>query len=364
VVNHLFQEVIQKASASVRRVVGVVDNTYIVAACSDVRKVDATLDGREINGIFYSGNAHSVSGITYKAFGEDPRKFDFAFFVQGDDEHAKFCCDMLAASFGTILELYDEKREKAAFIRNVLLDNILPGDIYIKSREFRLDSELERVALYVKAEEAKEADLAELVLSLFPDRSRDFVITIRAGEVALVKDLTETNEMCHIRAMAEAMRAMLIETFGEVYVGVGTIVQGVRDLSSSFKEAQIALEVSKVFEMGGTVVTYENLGIARLIYQLPTTLCGMFLREVFKKGGVEILDDETVFTIRAFFENSLNVSEASRKLFIHRNTLVYRLDKVEKLTGLDLRKFEDAIVFKVALMVSKYLEFTNSRSRY
>ena len=137
---------------------------------------------------------------------------------------------------------------------------------------------------------------------------------------------------------------------------------GIKDLAHSFKEAQVALEVGKVFDNERTIISYDNLGIARLVYQLPTTLCEMFLKEVFKKGSIESLDQETLFTIQKFFENNLNVSETSRKLFVHRNTLVYRLEKIKKLTGLDLREFEDAIVFKVALMVKRYL--TASPTKY
>ena len=138
--------------------------------------------------------------------------------------------------------------------------------------------------------------------------------------------------------------------------GIGTLVTGIKDLAHSFKEAQVALEVGKVFDTEKSIISYENLGIARLIYQLPTTLCDMFLKEVFKRGSIDSLDQETRFTIQKFFENDLNVSETSRKLFVHRNTLVYRLEKIKKLTGLDLREFDDAIVFKVALMVNKYLD--------
>ena len=146
-----------------------------------------------------------------------------------------------------------------------------------------------------------------------------------------------------------------IGRIGRVVVGIGTIVSGVKELSKSFKEAQVSLEVGKVFDTEKSIVSYNNLGIARLIYQLPTTLCEMFLKEVFKKGSIDSLDHETLFTIQKFFENNLNVSETSRKLFVHRNTLVYRLEKIKKLTGLDLREFDHAIVFKVALMVKKYL---------
>ena len=147
-----------------------------------------------------------------------------------------------------------------------------------------------------------------------------------------------------------------------VVVGIGTVALHLRDLAKSYKEAQIAIEVGKVFDTEKYVINYENLGIGRLIYQLPTTLCEAFLKEVFKKGSIEALDQETLFTIQRFFEYNLNVSETSRKLFVHRNTLVYRLEKIKKLTGLDLREFDHAIVFKVALMVKKYLNSQNSKS--
>jgi carbohydrate diacid regulator len=158
----------------------------------------------------------------------------------------------------------------------------------------------------------------------------------------------------------EAVAQMIFDTvctelYVTVSVGVGTVVENVRELARSYKEAQIALEVGKIFENEKNINSYENLGIGRLIYQLPTTLCEMFLEEVFRKGSIESLDYETLTTIQAFFENNLNVSETSRKLFVHRNTLVYRLEKIRKLTGLDLREFDHAITFKVALMVKKYL---------
>ena len=167
------------------------------------------------------------------------------------------------------------------------------------------------------------------------------------GEDATAKDMEEV-----ALRIEEALRA---DGESRVFVGIGTLALHLRDLAKSYKEAQIAIEVGKVFDTEKTIINYENLGIGRLIYQLPTTLCEIFLSEVFKKNSIDSLDQETLFTINMFFENSLNVSETSRKLFVHRNTLVYRLEKIKKLTGLDLREFDDAIIFKVALMVKKYL---------
>ena len=158
-----------------------------------------------------------------------------------------------------------------------------------------------------------------------------------------------------LQAMAASEDTINAELLVKCVIGIGTVVPQLKDLSRSLKEAQVAIEVGRVFDADKTIINYENLGIGRLIYQLPTTLCEMFLQEVFKKNPIDALDKETLFTINKFFENNLILSETARKLFVHRNTLVYRLEKIKKLTGLDLREFDDAITFKVALMVKKYL---------
>jgi len=201
-------------------------------------------------------------------------------------------------------------------------------------------------------------DLAaiDVVQSLYPDRQTDFVLSISENDIALVKQLPEGAESKELYKVALGIQEALNKELGvKTVIGVGTIVNHVRDLARAYKEAQVAIEVGKVFDTEKSIINYENLGIGRLIYQLPTTLCDMFLQEVFKKNPIDSLDQETLYTINKFFENNLNVSETARKLFVHRNTLVYRLEKIKKLTGLDLREFDDAITFKVALMVKKYL---------
>ena len=174
--------------------------------------------------------------------------------------------------------------------------------------------------------------------------------------MALIKQLSDTTESKDLYKVAKQIEDALAEELNvKAVIGIGTIVSHIRDLARAYKEAQVAIDVGKVFDTEKSIINYENLGIGRLIYQLPTTLCEMFLQEVFKKNPIDALDQETLFTINKFFENNLNVSETARKLFVHRNTLVYRLEKIKKLTGLDLREFDDAITFKVALMVKKYL---------
>jgi len=182
--------------------------------------------------------------------------------------------------------------------------------------------------------------------------------TTNAITVLLEDEVEQAELMALASSMEEAIKSQL---FVKTIIGIGGVAEHLRELADSYKEAQVAIEVGKVFDTEKNIINYENLGIGRLIYQLPTTLCEIFLSEVFKKNSIDTLDQETLFTINKFFENNLNVSETSRKLFVHRNTLVYRLEKIKKLTGLDLREFDHAIIFKVALMVKKYLNSRENR---
>ena len=196
----------------------------------------------------------------------------------------------------------------------------------------------------------------EIIQSIVNDKSGDYVINISEQDIVIVKEVGEGEGAEELEAFAEkVMKTAQTEYAARLLIGISSIVEKLKDLARAYKEARIALEVGKVFDIERPIMSYENLGIGRLIYQLPTTLCEIFLQEVFKKGSLESLDRETLMTVQSFFENNLNVSETSRKLFVHRNTLVYRLEKIRKLTGLDLREFDHAVTFKVALMVKKYL---------
>ena len=352
--NRLFQGIVHQMKDAIDRTIGVIDETSVVIACSELGKIGEV--NESINSETLSSTAPFViNGYTYKSFGSNA-KYDYAVFVQGTDEYAQKYSQLLSVSFASIKQYYDEKYDRSNFIKNVILDNILPGDIYLKARELHFNSEVSRVCLLIKIVSKTDVSAYDIIQNLFPDKSKDFVININEAEIALVKEIKADTESRALEKLASSISDTLSsEFYTHCVVGIGTTVTGIKDLARSFKEAQSALEVAKVFDTERTIVSYDNLGIARLIYQLPTTLCEMFLKEVFKRGSIESLDQETLFTIQRFFENNLNVSETSRKLFVHRNTLVYRLEKIKKLTGLDLREFEDAIVFKVALMVKKYL---------
>ena len=353
--NRLFQGIIHQMKDAIDRTIGVIDASGTIVCCSDLVRIGDTgvVDMKEV---LSSGEVKVIGGKTFLAISTQNHP-DSAIFVDGNDENAKNYAKLISISLGGIKQYYDVKFDRSNFIKNVILDNILQGDIYLKTRELGFNNEVSRCVLLIRTAERSEVSVSETVQNLFPDKNKDFVININETDIALVKEVRQGNEIKDLEKLARSIVDSLhTEFYINSIIGIGTIVTGIKELPRSFKESQIALEVGKVFDTEKTIVTYENLGIARLIYQLPTTLCEMFLKEIFKKGSISGLDHETLFTIQKFFENNLNVSETSRKLFVHRNTLVYRLEKIKKLTGLDLREFDDAIVFKVALMVKKYLD--------
>ncbi|MBE6598441.1 MAG: PucR family transcriptional regulator [Ruminococcaceae bacterium] len=352
--NRLFQGVIHQMRDAVDRVFGVIDDNGVVIACSELVKIGEMRQGVR-DELAYTSDAVTSGGYTYKPIGTGS-KWEYIVFIEGEDKNAEKIATLLAVSLSNIKNLYDEKYDKSSFIKNIILDNILPSDIYIKSKELRFNAEETRVVFLIKFHSKSDVLSFDMVQNIFPDKNKDYVISTGEQDIVLVKEIKPNTDIREIEKIAKSIADTLnSEFYVKVSIGIGTVVDNIKDLARSYKEAQVALEVGKVFDTEKNILSFENLGIGRLIYQLPTTLCEMFLQEVFKNGSLDSLDRETLMTIQCFFENNLNVSETSRKLFVHRNTLVYRLEKIRKLTGLDLREFDHAITFKVALMVKRYL---------
>ena len=352
--NRLFQGIIHQIGDAANRTIGVIDDTGVIIACSELVKIGEARHGIH-DELAYTSDAVTVEGYTYRPIGT-AAKWEYIVFVEGEDDTAERLADILSISLSTIKNLYDEKYDKNSFIKNIILDNILPSDIYIKGKELRFNTEEVRVVFLIKFLSRTEVLPFNMVQQIFPDKNKDYVISISEQDIVVVKEIKGGTDIREIEKLARSIADTLgTEFYAKVAIGIGTAVDNIKDLARSYKEAPTAIEVGKVFDTEKTVISYENLGIGRLIYQLPTTLCEMFLQEVFKYGSLESLDHETLMTIQCFFENNLNVSETSRKLFVHRNTLVYRLEKIRKLTGLDLREFDNAITLKVALMVKRYL---------
>ncbi len=358
--NRLFQNVIYQMKGAVDRIIGVVDENGMIIACSELVKIGEI--NQSIRDEFtYSTDMVVSGGYTYRPIASGSKN-EYIVFMEGEDKMAEKMSKLLSVSLGNIKNLYDEKYDKGSFIKNIILDNILPSDIYVKSKELHFNTEESRIVFLIKFFGKTDMMPFEMLQNMFPDKSKDYVISVGEHDIVLVKDVKPGIESREVEKMATNISDTLSsEFYTKVNIGISTVVDNIKDLARAYKEAQVSLEVGKVFETEKNIISYENLGIGRLIYQLPTTLCEMFLHEVFKKGSLESLDRETLMTIQCFFDNNLNVSETSRKLFVHRNTLVYRLEKIRKITGLDLREFEHAITFKVALMVKKYMSTKPSK---
>ena len=334
--------------------IGVIDENGIIIACSELGKIGESRQ-RIREELSYSGGAVVYDGYTYRFISENDTN-DCIVFAEGNGQEAGKITEILAISIGNLKALFDEKHDKGSFIKNIILDNILPSDIYIKSNELRFNNEQQRAVMVAKFMGTLELPPYEIIQGMFEENTTDYIINISEQDIVIVKEVSREESEEDLEEFAKSIITYAAENHNaKVLIGISSIVEHLKDLAKAYKEARIALEVGKVFDIEKPIMLYGNLGIGRLVYQLPTTLCEMFLQEVFKKGSLESLDRETLMTVQSFFENNLNVSETSRKLFVHRNTLVYRLEKIRKLTGLDLREFDHAVTFKVALMVKKYL---------
>ena len=360
--NSVFQSVIVQLKDISDRTFGVIDTDGSVVSCTDPSLLgehwaDAALK--------IAGSADTYVTFNQKTFRSilsSANIFEYAVFCSGDDETARTYCTMAYIALNDAKIFYEEKHDRGTFVKNIIMDNILPGDIYVRAKELHFATDAPRAVFLVRQLGKGDVATVDVLSGMFTDKLQDFVISINETDTAVVKQLSGPVSTEELEQMAKSIEDTLRgELFVKTVIGIGTVVSHLRELADAYKEAQTAIEVGKVFETDKTIINYENLGIGRLIYQLPTTLCEIYLSEVFEQNSIDSLDQETLFTINKFFENNLNVSETSRRLFVHRNTLVYRLEKIKRQTGLDLRRFDHAIVFQVALMVRKYLASREAR---
>ena len=308
---------------------------------------------------FVNSPADSQSVQEYQFFKVyDESQLELILIAQGTSDDVFMVGKMAAFQIQNLLVAYKERFDKDNFIKNLLLDNLLLVDIYNRSKKLHIDTDVRRIVLLIEVNNDRDMNSLETVRSLYTGRPKDFITAVDEKNVIVVREVKENETYDDLCKAAKVIYEMLCgENLPKARIALGTIVQEIKDVSRSYKEARMALDVGKIFYNERNVVAYSNLGIGRLIYQLPIPLCKMFIKEIFDSKSPEDFDEETLMTINKFFENSLNVSETSRQLYIHRNTLVYRLDKLQKSTGLDLRVFEDAITFKIALMVVKYMNY-------
>ena len=306
-------------------------------------------------------DTQSVGNFQYMKIYDDERP-EFVLLAEGNGEDAYMVGRMAVFQIQNLLIAYKERYDKDNFIKNLLLDNLLLVDIYNRAKKLRIETNVRRVVYIIETAADTDINVLELVQGLYAGKNRDFVTAVDEKNTILVKEVGESAGQDELAEVAETIFEVLKEEqVRDVRIAYGTVVGEIKEVSRTYKEARMALDVGKIFYEDRDIIAYSKLGIGRLIYQLPMPLCKMFLKEVFDGRNPDEFDEETLVTIDKFFENSLNVSETSRQLYIHRNTLVYRIDKLEKSTGLDLRCFEDAITFKIALMVGKYMKFMETQ---
>lgn len=358
--NVQFQNLIDEISGATTRHVGIIDGSGAVVASSDVTFVGHVFSG--IADEYYGTDNRDLMLHGYYFRLPDVREpgsdFDYAAFCEGSDEEARKASVFTAICIKESRSYNAEKYNRSLFLKNLMNDNTLLSEVYTRSKELRLNQTARRVVFLIRQLERPDVLCADIIRTLHPDTQHDFVIPMNDEEVVLIKEIdreADVTSLDYETMAAEILDALTTEVYVTARIGIGSEAETIRELSDRYKEAYAALEIGPIFEEHRSIFRYNALGLGRIIYQLPNTLCDMFINEVFQKNPIEALDAETLQTIDFFFANNLNVSETSRKLFVHRNTLVYRLEKIKKITGLDLREFDHAIVFKVALMIRKYM---------
>ena len=288
----------------------------------------------------------------------DELQVEYVLVAKGSSDDVYMIGKMAAFQIQNLLVAYKERFDKDNFIKNLLLDNLLLVDIYNRAKKLHIAANARRVVFLVDTAQEKDNASMECIRSLLGTKTGDFITAVDEKSIIVVKELASEEGYQEMEKTAKQILNVLPAEKQEVsHIAYGTIVEEIKEVSRSYKEARMAMDVGRIFFEEKNIIAYSSLGIGRLIYQLPIPLCEMFIKEIFENKSPDDFDEETLVTINKFFENSLNVSETSRQLYIHRNTLVYRLDKLQKSTGLDLRVFEDAITFKIALMVVKYMKY-------
>lgn len=358
-VSMISNQIIQQTIDGVKEITGLDLTVYDREANVLAQTEDAIRDiEKDVKSFAKSGD--DIKLIKDKHFFKvyDDDDLSFVVVVDSASSEAKTTGKMVAFHMNHLLVAYKDKYDRDDFIKNLLLDNLLLVDILNRSQKLHIEMRARRVVFLIEVAREKDAGIMETIRSLFAGGIRDFITAVDEKDIIVVKEMSEEETTEDLNMIAhELVDTLESEVMVSARVSFGTVVNDIKEVSRSYKEAKMALDVGNIFYSDRKVVAYGNLGIGRLIYQLPLQLCKMFIREIFGSDGPVEFDEETLTTINQFFSNNLNVSKTSRELYIHRNTLVYRLDKLQKMTGLDIQTFEDAITFQIALMVMKYMNY-------
>lgn len=319
-------------------------------------------DRNMVAGFAQSAVDSQIIGNSYYLKVMDDEELQFILTAQGNGEYTFMVARIAVSELENLIVAYKEKFDRSNFFQNLLLDNLLLVDIHNRSKKLHIANNVRRAILLFEMDAESEQIAAEMLSGLFTVQNGDYLTEVDENSVILIKSLDDQEGYEQLEEAAKTAVDMLnTEAMVKVHGSYGTIVGELKDLSRSYKEARMAMDVGRIFYAGKRVISYNELGIGRLIYQLPQSLCRMFIHEIFGTAEMAEFDQEILTTINTFFDNNLNVSETARQLFVHRNTLVYRIEKLQKSTGLDIRTFEDAMTLKIALMVKAYMKDLEKR---
>ena len=334
----------------------------------DGTKLTATFDTKDISEGLIKGFSDSpadsqVIGKDHLLKVMDEGELIYILIARGNNDDAYLIGKIAVSQLQQLIIAYKERFDRNNFFQNLLMDNLLLVDMYNRAKKLHIEAVVPRVVLIVETGMEKDNTAAELLHGMFSAQSGDYITAVDENNVILIKTLKPDEGYDEIEKTAQIIVDMMsTEAMLNVRVAYGTIIQELKDVSKSYKEAMMALDVGKIFYVEKKVNAYGSLGIGRLIYQLPVNLCKIFIEEIFGDNSPGNFDEEIVTTVNKFFENNLNVSETSRQLFVHRNTLVYRVEKLQKSTGLDVRTFDDALTFKIAMMVYNYMQYLDQEN--
>lgn len=300
--------------------------------------------------------AANASCCLYKVMDRD--ELLYILIVWGSGESTSTIGELAVCQIRSLIEAYSEKNDKNAFMQKLLLGSYSEVEAFNRAKKLHISSSCQRAVFLVETRQAGDEHALTMIRNIFSARTHDFITSVDDKGIIIVRELVSTETYENLEATAHMLVDMLgAEAMTQAWVAYSNVANGLRDLANAYKEARMALEIGKIFYSERNVFGYRKLGIGRLIYQLPEEVCEMFIEEIFDGESLDAIDGETLNIIRTFFENNLNLSETSRQLYVHRNTLVYRFEKIQKRFGLDLRSFEDALTFKIAMLVSGYLRY-------
>ena len=313
---------------------------------------------------FREDTALCVSNRSCSLYKLDNASGNMLLIVWGSGDSASTIGELAVCQIESLLSAYAEKTDKNSFMQNLLLDRYSQVEAFNKAAKLHISPSVRRAVFLVETKQHKDESALATIRNIFSARTRDFITALDDSGIIVVRELQNTESYEELDGIACMLVDMLnTEAMTSAWVSYSNVADDIMELSDAYKEARTALEVGKIFYAEKNVFGYNQLGIGRLIYQLPTQVCDMFVNEIFGDESLESIDDETLNIIRTFFENNLNLSETSRQLYVHRNTLVYRFEKLQKRFGLDVRTFEDALAFKLAMMVSDYLKYSRNHGK-